>query len=39
MNACPFCPTNNGNLLHEDLEGNLEALVAGGCPDFPKKMN
>jgi MoaA/NifB/PqqE/SkfB family radical SAM enzyme len=39
MNACPFCPTNNGNLLHEDLEGNLDALVAGGCPDFPKKMN
>jgi len=39
MNACPFCHRKSGNVLDEDFEGNLKAMVTGGCHSHPTKMN
>lgn len=34
LNACPFCHTNSGNILHEDFEDQLKALSKKGCPTY-----
>ncbi len=37
MNACPFCHTQNGNLLADGFEERLENMRASGCPSFLNK--
>ncbi|WP_157831521.1 radical SAM/SPASM domain-containing protein [Confluentibacter flavum] len=34
LNACPFCHTNSGNILHEDFENQLSAMSIQGCPTY-----
>ena len=34
LNACPFCHTNNGNILSDSFQDELESMSKQGCPTY-----